>query len=283
MKLVAALAVALLAVSCGGDDEDKSPASTPNNPDVLAGSTAFVAVLNPTVNEGHAGGTPASLGTARNDVPVKIGTAAAKTVDGVAVLGVPTGPIEVTVGDAKLTHTVVAEGDVYDAPIALSGANAAYFDGTPVRYAVGKASGAFFYKPTDPIATITDKLAQDDVVVVLGPGVYKGDLKITGSGVVIFGEGWAKNEVVIDGSISAEGGGVRVRGVTLTGNLASKGNNFGISFSVVRGTTSITGNGGVYLRNVFCKSATVPSSNATLLDNFGVAPLTTLPTTGVCG
>jgi hypothetical protein len=47
----------------------------------------------------------------------------------------------------------------------------------------------------------------------------------------------------------------------------------GLSFSVVRGTTTITGNGGAFLRNVFCGAVTVPSSNATLLDNTGLAPI----------
>jgi len=46
--------------------------------------------------------------------------------------------------------------------------------------------------------------------------------------------------------------------------------------SVVHGTTDIKGNGGAFLRNVFCRSAKVPSSNAALLDNYGVAPLETL-------
>lgn len=59
------------------------------------------------------------------------------------------------------------------------------------------------------------------------------------------------------------------------------GNDFGISFSLVKGTTLISGNGGAFVENIFCGNATVPSSNATLLDNFGVEPLTTLPP-GAC-
>lgn len=283
MKLLAAVVLALGVVSCGSDDDEGAKTNpSPNNPDVVAGSTAFVAVVNPAVNTGHAKGTPATLGTVRDGVPLKVGTASATTDKGVATVGVPLGAIEVAIGDAKLPHTVIAEGDVYDAPIGLTGPNAAYFDGTPIRYAVGKSSGAIFFKPTDPLATIAAKLEEDNVVVVLGPGVYKGNLALKGRGIVVFGEGWTKNEVVVEGSITIEGGDVRVRGVTITGDLNAKGNNFGISFSIVRGNTSITGNGGVFLRNVFCKSATVPSSDASLLDNYGVAPLTTLPM-GVCG
>ena len=84
---------------------------------------------------------------------------------------------------------------------------------------------------------------------------------------------------MIDGSITANGEAVRLRGLTITGDLASKGNNFGISFSIVKGLTSITGNAGAYVRNVFCGTTTVPSSNATLLDNYGVAPSRFFPPT----
>ncbi len=114
-------------------------------------------------------------------------------------------------------------------------------------------------------------------MVVLGGGIYKGDITITGKGVLLFGEGFLKREVTIDGSITANGEAVRLRGLTIRGNLAAKGNNFGISFSVVRGETSITGNAGAFVRNIFCKGATVPSSNVTLLDNYKIAPVDTLP------
>ncbi len=72
-----------------------------------------------------------------------------------------------------------------------------------------------------------------------------------------------------------------LRGLTITGDLTANGNNFGISFSVVLGGTDIKGNAGAFVRNVFCGSATVPSSNATLLDNFGIEPSMDLPV-GIC-
>jgi hypothetical protein len=50
-----------------------------------------------------------------------------------------------------------------------------------------------------------------------------------------------------------------------------------MSFSRVFGDTDITGNGGAFLRNVFCGNVSVPSSNAALLDNYGVAPIETVP------
>jgi hypothetical protein len=276
---------ACLAVSCGDDDGESvgSPSTTPGtNPDVAAGATTFVAVLNPIVNTGHTTGTPGSLGTGRDGVTVAIrGGASITTADGLGVLPAPVGPITVDVGAAAIGHTVVAEGDVYDAPIAVSGTTAAYFDATPIRYAVGKGSGAVFFAPTDNIGTIETKLGDDDVVVVLRPGIYKGNLRITGKGALLFGEGFKDRAVTIEGSISAEGEEVRLRGLTITGNLESKGNNFGISFSVVRGATTISGNGGAFVRNVFCGQTKVPSSNATLLDNYGVEPIKA-PPAGVC-
>ena len=83
--------------------------------------------------------------------------------------------------------------------------------------------------------------------------------------------------MVVDGSIIVSGSGVRIRGITLTGDLTANGNAFGISFSVVHGVTDITGNAGAFLRNVFCGSASVPASNATLLDNHGLPPMQSLP------
>jgi hypothetical protein len=138
-----------------------------------------------------------------------------------------------------------------------------------------------FFDPEVELTEISATLEEDGVIVVLRPGVYVGDLVIKGRDVLIFGEGWADSAVVIDGSVAVEGNGGRIRGVTITGELASKGNDFGISFSRVLGTTSITGNGGVFLRNTFCGATVVPSSDATLLDNYGVAPIET-PLPGAC-
>lgn len=47
------------------------------------------------------------------------------------------------------------------------------------------------------------------------------------------------------------------------------------------GTTNITGQAGAFLRNIFCGPTVVPSSDATRLDNFGVAPIEAAPP-GAC-
>ncbi|WP_437729089.1 hypothetical protein [Sorangium sp. So ce861] len=271
----ALLAVACIgAAGCGGDDAT----DVPDDVDVEAGATAIVAIVNPVVNTPHTTGVPDELGDARDGITVAATPGSRDvTADGIAVVGVPAGDIELDVAGATLSHTMLAEGDVVDAPVAFSGSAAAFFDNTPIRYAVSEASGAIFLDPSAPMADVEARLAEDDQIVVLRPGTYTGNITITGKGTLLYGEGFLDRAVVIDGSITAAGEAVRLRGLTITGDLSSRGNNFGISFSVVRGGVSITGNSGAFVRNVFCGETVVPSSNATLLDNHGVTPLETLP------
>lgn len=273
----------------GGGSSSIASSSTGNtDPDVNAGNTVIVAIVNPVVNDGHQGAVPGSLGDEREGIVVDAEPGGDDvTEDGLAVVDVlPTdldfpADVDLSVGDASLSVGLTAEGDVLDAPIALSGDTAAFFDATPIRYAVGPDSGADFFDIDSDIDEIRARLEEDDRVIVLGPGTYEGDLTIAGSNVVIFGEGWSERAVTIDGSVLVQGTGVRLRGLTITGGLESRGNTFGISFSVVRGETAILGNAGAFVRNVFCGDAVVPSSNATLLDNAGVPPISELPE-GVC-
>jgi hypothetical protein len=62
----------------------------------------------------------------------------------------------------------------------------------------------------------------------------------------------------------------RLRGVRMNGMLSSPANGFSAAFSTVAGA-NITGNGVSLLRNVFVEGrATVPSTNAVLVDNEGI-------------
>jgi hypothetical protein len=241
-------------------------------------------VLNPVVNAGHATGTPGIVGDIHDGVRVHADPGGEDTTDvtGLAVVGAERGPTVVTLGEqddapTELTLTVVAEGDVYDAAVGYDGTVADYFELTPIRHAVGEPSGAIYIEPDTAIGEIESTLESDDVVVVLRPGVYAGDLTIRGRGALLFGEGFSGDAVVIDGSVTALGEEVRLRGLTITGGVTSAGNSFGMSFSRVFGDASITGNGGAFLRNVFCAAVDVPSSNAALLDNYGVAPIEAVP------
>ncbi|WP_437821079.1 hypothetical protein [Sorangium sp. So ce1078] len=272
---------ALLALACIGAvgcGEETTGRDVPDDVDVRAGATAIVAIVNPVVNTPHTTGVPVELGDERDGIDVTATPGDSDvTSDGIAVVGAPAGGIELDVAGAPLSHTIQAEGDVVDAPVAFSGSAAAFFDNTPIRYAVGEASGAIFLDPTAPMAEVEAHLAEDDRIVVLRPGTYTGNITITGKGTLLYGEGFLDRAVVFDGSITVAGEAVRLRGLTITGDLVSRGNNFGISFSLVRGDVSITGNSGAFVRNVFCGEMVVPSSNATLLDNHGVTPLDDLP------
>jgi hypothetical protein len=236
------------------------------------------------VNDSHQTGVPTVLTDARDEVDVDAepGGDGITDVTGLTVVGAEPGATVLRFGPddderAELGVTVVADGDVYDAPIAWDGTTAEGFDGTPIRYAVGSGSGAIFLDPETPIAQIEDELAEDEVVVVLRPGVYVGDITIRGRDVLLFGEGFSEAAVVVEGTIQASGEAVRLRGLSVTGGVIAEGNNFGMSFMVVHGETRITGNGGAFLRNVFCGPVTVPSGSATLLDNYGLAPLEDVP------
>src|SRR5690606_5077158 len=162
-----ALTAALGALACGDDNEPVGPGGT-GGADVQAGTTAVVAVLNPVVNEAHTTGEPAELGPERDGIAIDAepGDDAVTANDGLAVMGVPAGPIQLLIGTAPgLAYTVAAEGDLYDAAIAYDGAGAAFFTNTPIRYAVGAASGAVFFDPQDDVATIDARLDEDDLVV----------------------------------------------------------------------------------------------------------------------
>jgi len=263
------------AASDTGTDEDQG--------DLPAGSTALVVLLNPIVNVEHATGTPSVAGTVQDAIDVVAMPGGEDTTDetGLAVVEIAVGPTSVAFGaidkPGTLALDVIAEGDVYDAAVAFDGALAGYFAQTPIRYAVGEPSGAIYIESGTPIGQIEQELTVDDVVVVLRPGVYEGDLEIRGHRVVLFGEGFSGGAVTITGSIEALGEGVRLRGLTIDVDVISAGDGFGMSFSVVRGNASITGDGGAFVRNVFCRAATVPTDDATLLDNVGLAPLLEVP------
>ena len=280
LSLGACLTMALAATGCGGDDNDNG--NGPGTVDNILGETAFVAIINPVVNTGHTTGVPNVTGDERNGIPVDANPGDADVSEnGIAVVETGTGAVEVLVGNAKLGHQVTLAGDVYDAPIAFDGGSAAFFPNTPVRYPVGQDSGAVFFGPADALGDIQAKLGLDNTVVVLRGGMYTGDLVIDGTGTMLYGLDFLNNAVVINGSVTVNGAQARLRGVTITGDLTAKGNDFGISFSTVKGNTSIPGNAGAFVRNVFCGTTVVPTSNATLLDNFGLEPITMVPA-GAC-
>ena len=73
------------------------------------------------------------------------------------------------------------------------------------RAVLSLRKGVFFYKPDAALADIEARLAEDNVLVVLRSGTYKGNVTITGNGVLLFGELWTQRAVDVDGFITANG------------------------------------------------------------------------------
>lgn len=272
-SLLGAVLAASLACEPRNIDVSDPAASIGDTAEVQPGNSVLVVIANPVVNSPHSAGVPAEQGDGRQGIdvdPMPGGSAA--TVDGVAVVDVPVGAIDLQIGPAALLLKVTAEGELIDAPIAFNGERAAYFAGTPLRYPVG-GTGVIRISPDTPAMELSQTLKADDAIVVLTPGVYVGDLMIKGNGVVVFGAGWGDLAVTIDGSVTVKSDGVRIRGVDITGRLDVTGDDSGVGFSRVLGTADIGGHGGVFVHNVFCSTASVSTTAATWLDNFGVAPL----------
>lgn len=252
-----ALAAALLA-ACGDDDGN-----------LPFGETAVVVVVNPVANEGNTAAPPAFVGTAHEGVAIDAEPGGSATTDatGLAVLhDLSVGPADLLLdGAPALPLDILGEGDVYDLAVAWDGQQVAAYDGFPIRYGVG--GQILVIGTTDDAST---GLATDSAIVFFEDGIHVGNLLIEAEDVILYGEGLTGESVVVDGSVEVRGGNVRIRGVTITGDLVVFGNNFGMSFSVVEGATQLNGQAISFLRNVFCLGANVPSSNAALYDNWGL-------------
>ncbi|HEY8379504.1 MAG TPA: hypothetical protein VIK91_23590 [Nannocystis sp.] len=271
--IAAACAVLLAgALACRDRVLDVSGESTDDTTDGPVESARLVAVVNPVVNAAHNADIPAELGDARDgvDIDPEPGGQAA-TVDGLATVALEPGPLTLHIGPAQLDLDAAA-GDVIDAPIAFDGTTAAFFPGTPLRYPVREGHATVF-APGAARTELEAALAEDGAVVVLRPGTYPGDLTIKGRDIVLFGEGWSEHAVIIDGSVTVDRTGARLRGLTITGDLTAKGNAFALGFSRVLGTTRVMGAGGILLRNILCGTVVTSASNTTLLDNFGMTPV----------
>ena len=255
-----------LGVSCGGDGVD---------PDQPFGETTVVVVVNPAPNDGNTVTAPASVGTeiAGIDIDADPGGGGVTDDTGLAVMGdLDAGELDLVFPGAALSFTIQTEGDVYDLSVAHDGSQVALYPGFPIRYGVG---GDILTIATDGDAT--EALNTDGTIVFFEDGVHVGDLVIEGENVILFSNRFDGEPVVVDGNIEVRGGNVRIRGVTITGDLTVFGNEFGMSFSVVQGQTQLNGQAISFLRNVFCQGVNVPSSNAALYGNQGLPPFDAPP------
>jgi pectin methylesterase-like acyl-CoA thioesterase len=140
------------------------------------------------------------------------------------------------------------------------------FDGRVVR--VG---------PTTPVGEVNAALAESNVIVFLRSGLYVGNLTFSGSNVTLYGEGPRGGTVRINGSVTVNGSGNRIRGAHITGNLSVPANGFGMSLSRVDGAFQLNGSGARLLQNTFCGTVSSPTTNVTAFGNAGMAPLAQPP------
>ncbi|WP_375758791.1 hypothetical protein [Corallococcus exercitus] len=252
--------VALVLVGCGDDDPPASPGR-------FGEVTSAVVLVNPVINQGST--TAVASGAERSGVEFQVGDLPMSRTDstGLALVEeLPTGAVTLDFDPGTYSFQVVREKELYD--VVLS-----YRDGAvqqlfpPVRYPIGGD-----VVEVEPGESIAEAAAADGTIIVLKEGTYSGNLELRSDNVLIFGA-WSPTLgplSVIDGNVTVLGGGNRMRGVSISGRLTSNANNFSAAFSDIASAT-ITGNGVTLLRNRFTVGqATVPSSNAVLVDNTGI-------------
>jgi hypothetical protein len=260
VRRLVAVCVALVLVGCG---EDAPPPVVGRFGEV----TSAVVVINPVINKGST--TAVTVGTQREGVEVKAADLVPVRTDatGLALVEeLPTGSVTLDLNPGTYSFQVTQAKELYDVVLA-------YRNGTvqavipPVRYPLGGQ-----VVTVEPGGNIAQAAASDNTIIVLKPGTYPGNLELRAAGVLIFGA-WSPTEgplSTIDGNVTVLGGGNRMRGVKIGGRLTSNANNLSVAFSDIASAT-ITGNGVSLLRNRFTAGqASVPSSNAVLVDNAGI-------------
>lgn len=259
-RLVKLLCVCALTLMGCGDDPPQSPGR-------FGEVTSAVVVLNPVINAGST--TNVASGSQRGAVEFTAADDLTGQTDstGLALVEeLPTGAVTLDFDPGTYSFQVVQEKELYD--VVLS-----YRDGVvkelfpPVRYPLGGN-----VVEVEPGQSIAQAAANDGTIIVLQPGTYPGNFELTAEGVLIFGA-WSPIDgplSIIDGDVTVKGGASRIRGVKINGRLTSNANNFSCAFSDIASAT-VTGNGVSLLRNRFTAGqATVPSSNAVLVDNTGI-------------
>lgn len=249
--------VAVLACGCGP--------SLPKTPGRFGEVTSAIVVVNPVINQGST--TTVASGSARGGIPVRAGNLEPVSTDstGLALLeNLPTGSVPISVQGSEVPLDVVQDKDLYDVVVAWDGSTARHII-PPVRYPIGTVT------VVEPGSGLNAALGNGKVIL-LRAGTYPGDVELRADGVLIFGA-WSPEEgplSIIEGNVTVQGGGNRIRGVKITGKLTSSANGFSAAFNDV-GSATITGNTVSLLRNRFMTgTASVPSSNAVLVDNGGI-------------
>lgn len=267
--------LSLVLVACGGGDtanggsDDSAPDTDEDYaaevPD-FGNETSAVVVANPTINEGSA--TSVEAGDARS-VEFSVDDRGPFQTDetGLAsITGLSAGSHDFAFDSGAVPLDVQNEGEHYDLVVATRDGGTEYVV-EPIRYAIGGE-----IKRLEDGDSLEDAVAEEDVVVFLGPGTYDGNFELRSENVLIFGA-WSPEEgprATIEGDLRIRGGGNRLRSVEVTGTLSSPANGFSAAFSRF-GNADISGNNVTLIRNDFTDGdATVPSSSAVLVGNDGI-------------
>lgn len=265
--LVIALGCALAACAPPRDDDDDNEGAG-GAPGLFGESTSIVLVVNPVINQGSS--TTVQPGDQRQGHRVEVvDTAIVATTDetGLAVLSdVPTGEVTLRFDSGSVTVNVQSERDLYDVVVAVRPDGVEHVI-PPVRYPI---SGEVIV--VEPGADLEDAASEDGAIVLLKPGAYPGNVELRAEGALLYGawDPFDGSGSIIEGDVTALGGNTRMRGVRVEGSLTTSANGFSAGFNEL-GSATLTGNGVSLIRNVFeSENATVPSSNAVLVDNTGV-------------
>lgn len=275
-RAAAGRAAAVLIPLMAGCQDDQGPILGPDA--VPLGQTAFVVLVNPTVNNSNKAAVP-DPGAFRSGVALSVMGGPTSTTDryGIAALTpVSAGSKTLTTPGGGQIAATIEDKDVRDLFVAWSGAAAAVMAEVSYRF------GGTVIEKTSSITMqqVNAELAKDSLVVYLPRGTYVGDLVFAGNGVTVYGAGTAGGQVTLQGNVNVTGSNNRLRGVRVLGNVAINGSGFSMVYGRVDGTTQALGPNAKLLRNTLCGTVTVTGANLMLLDNAGPAPIP--PEAGGC-
>ncbi|HQP70522.1 MAG TPA: hypothetical protein PLK90_09000 [Clostridiales bacterium] len=262
-----------LIISCSDDDGTKPNDDPlgPETPGFYGETTSAVFVINPIINVGSS--TTVTPGTDRNGIRIMINGVDTVHTDssGLAVMrNLPVGINNILVGNNNDTVylDVVNEKDMYDLVLSYKPETTEYIC-PAVRYPYDSTS--FTFVDSSNFA-VTD-FNIDSHVYIFAEGEYDfpdpNPYQITAEGALFFGA-WDEttgSQTIFEDSIEVRGGNTRMRGIDVTEHIKVMANGFSAAFCSF-GSADITGNGISLIRNIFTAGqATVPSSNAILVDN----------------
>jgi hypothetical protein len=124
-----------------------------------------------------------------------------------------------------------------------------------------------------PPGQIAAVLNSANTIVLVQGGTYVGDLAFTAANVVLFGEDENGGEVTINGNVTVNGPGNRIRNARINGSLQVTGNGFGMSFSQVRDAVRVAASSSVFLQNRLCDGGVFTGPAHSLLGNEGLSPV----------